>query len=204
MPTSAPDNPVVMDTPFNHPPSVDPFNGSGDIKNWLKKLRRAYRRANGNRDVVPSDLIQAMDSALVGDAATFVGNTSLLSQIVDQADNFAASTEDLARFESTLEDHFGVKPEVGIAYDGPFPNVVQGDGESLDAYHGRVLSVYRARGGRDKPVSPDQPPLTLFEVTGVNEWVHRFVLGLLGKMLLAESINQGALSSDSLRSALPS
>ncbi|KAG5942522.1 hypothetical protein E4U59_001064, partial [Claviceps monticola] len=143
-----------------------------------------------------------MDSALVGDAATFVGNTALLSQIVDQADNFAASAEDLALFENTFQDHFKAKEEVGVAQDGPFPNIVQGDGETLDAYHGRVLAVYRARGGRDKPVSPDQPPLTLFEVTGVNEWIHRFVLGLQDKVLLSESINQGALSSDSLRSAL--
>ncbi|KAG5957539.1 hypothetical protein E4U58_005899 [Claviceps cyperi] len=127
-----------------------------------------------------------MDSALVGEAATFVENTSLLSQIVDWADNFTASAEDLALFESTLEDQFGVKAEAGIAYDGPFPNVVQGEGESLDAYHGRVLSA----------------SLTLFEVTGVNKWVHRFVLDLLDKLLLAESISQGALSSDSLRSAL--
>ncbi|KAG6156005.1 hypothetical protein E4U11_005826, partial [Claviceps purpurea] len=78
--------PVAMDTPFNHPPSVELFNGSGDITSWLKKFRRAYRRANGNRDPGPSDLIQAMDIALTGDAATFVGNSTLLSHIVDQAD----------------------------------------------------------------------------------------------------------------------
>ncbi|CCE31630.1 uncharacterized protein CPUR_05483 [Claviceps purpurea 20.1] len=47
-------------------PSVELFNGSGDITSWLKKFRRAYRRANGNRDPGPSDLIQAMDSALTG------------------------------------------------------------------------------------------------------------------------------------------
>ncbi|KAG6254363.1 hypothetical protein E4U23_006382 [Claviceps purpurea] len=186
--------PVAMDTPFNHPP--------GDITSWLKKFRRAYRRANGNRDPGPSDLIQAMDSALTGDATTFVGNSTLLSHIVDQADKFAATTEDLALFESTLQDHYVVKTEVGIGHDSPFPNVAQIDGESIDTYHGRVLAAFRARGGRDKPVSSDQPPLTLYEATGVNEWIHRFVLGLLDKVLLAESINQGALSSDSLRSAL--
>ncbi|KAG6227832.1 hypothetical protein E4U26_001429 [Claviceps purpurea] len=191
-----------MDTPFNHPPSVELFNGSGDITSWLKKFRRAYRRANGNRDPGPSDLIQAMDSALTGDATTFVGNSTLLSHIVDQADKFAATTEDLALFESTLQDHYVVKTEVGIGHDSPFPNVAQIDGESIDTYHGRVLAAFRARGGRDKPVSSDQPPLTLYEATGVNEWIHRFVLGLLDKVLLAESINQGALSSDSLRSAL--
>ncbi|KAG6254279.1 hypothetical protein E4U49_007319 [Claviceps purpurea] len=105
---------VAMDASFNHPPSVELFNGSGDITSWLKKFRRAYRRANGNRDPGPSDLIQAMDSALTGDAATFVGNSTLLSHIVDQADKFAATTEDLALFESTLQDHYVVKTEVGI------------------------------------------------------------------------------------------
>ncbi|KAG5941334.1 hypothetical protein E4U59_001806 [Claviceps monticola] len=48
MSTSAADKPVVMDTPFNHPPSVDPFYGTGDIKNWLKKLRRAQRPYPGD------------------------------------------------------------------------------------------------------------------------------------------------------------
>ncbi|KAG5912645.1 hypothetical protein E4U61_000275, partial [Claviceps capensis] len=177
--------------------------GEGEnIGHWLKRLRSSYLRANDGRDVGPSQLIQAIDSALCGEASEFVCENPLLDQIVDQADDCTATQDDLVTFENALRDRFDVKTEVGSAYDDPFPNVVQGDGESLDAYHGRVLSVFRARGGRDKPVSPDQPPLTLFEVTGVNEWIHRFVLGLHDKVLLAESINQSALSSDSLRSAL--
>ncbi|KAG5930757.1 hypothetical protein E4U59_000894, partial [Claviceps monticola] len=193
-----------MRASVTHPPNITPFKGGEgeNIGHWLKRLRSSYFRANNGRDVGPSELIQAIDSALCGEASEFVCENPLLDHIVDQADNFAASAEDLALFESTLQDHFKAKEEVGLAQDCPFPNVVQGDGESLDAYHGRVLAVYRARGGRDKPVSPDQPPLTLFEVTSVNEWIHRFVLGLQDKVLLAESINQGALSSDSLRSAL--
>ncbi|KAG6289059.1 hypothetical protein E4U09_005217 [Claviceps aff. purpurea] len=187
-----------------HPPKITPFRGGEgeNIACWLKRLRSSYLRANIGRDVGPSELIQAIDSALGGEASEFVCGNPLLDQIVDQADDFTATQDDLVMFENALRDRFDVNAEVGVAHDGPFPNVVQGDSELLDAYHGRVLAVFRARGGRDKPISPDQPQLTLFEVTGVNEWIHRFVLGLQDKVLLAESINQGALSSNSLRSAL--
>ncbi|KAG6282168.1 hypothetical protein E4U48_005083 [Claviceps purpurea] len=193
-----------MRAPVTHPPNITPFRG-GEGENigcWLKRLRSSYLRANNGRDVGPSELIQAIDSALGGEASEFVCGNPLLDQIVDQADDFTATQDDLVVFENALRDRFDVGAEVGVAHDGPFLNVAQGDGESLDAYHGRVLAAFRARGGRDKPVSSDQPPLTLYEATGVNEWIHRFVLGLLDKVLLAESINQGALSSDSLRSAL--
>ncbi|KAG6232754.1 hypothetical protein E4U26_004267 [Claviceps purpurea] len=90
-------------------------------------------------------------------------------------------------------------------HDGPFPNVEQDDGESLDAYQYRVLSIYRGRGGRDKPVTgqavtPDQPQLTPFEVSTLDSralrWIHRLVLGLQDKALMSESINHGVLSSD--------
>ncbi|KAG6045839.1 hypothetical protein E4U39_001915 [Claviceps sp. Clav50 group G5] len=132
MSAPAPGTPAVMPAPVNHPQNVDTVYGSGD-----KKLRQSYRWVSGNQDVSPSDLIQAMDSTLTGDAAMFVGKNALLGQIVDQADDLTTTVEDFALLESTLQDHFHIKPEVGIAHDGPFPNVVRGDGESLDAYHGR-------------------------------------------------------------------
>ncbi|KAG6157646.1 hypothetical protein E4U37_007070 [Claviceps purpurea] len=191
-----------MAAPIKHPQNVDPFDGSEDVQRWLKRLRRSYRQVNGNQDVGPSDLIQAMDSALSGEAAKFVEKSPLLRQIVDQADDFTATSDDLVLFENALRDRFDVEPEVEIGHEGPFPNTEQGEGESLDAYHGRVLSIYRARGGRDKPVTPDQPQLTPLEVSSINEWVHRFVLGLQDKALMSEAINDGALSSDSFRSAL--
>ncbi|KAG5931297.1 hypothetical protein E4U59_000428, partial [Claviceps monticola] len=147
-------------------------------------------------------MIQALDSAIVGDAATFVGSNPLLSQIVEQADAFTATAEDLALFRCTLQDHYGVRSEASAAHDGPIPHVAQGDVESLDAYYARVLASFRGRGGRDQPEALDKPPLSLLEVSNVCEWVHRLVLGLYDKVLLAEAINQGALSSDSLRSAL--
>ncbi|KAG6305809.1 hypothetical protein E4U45_008308 [Claviceps purpurea] len=97
----------------------------------------------------------------------------------------------------------------GTNHDGPFPNVEQDDGESLDAYQYRVLSIrYRGRGGRDKPVTgqavtPDQPQLTVgtpFEVSTLDSraliWIHRLVLVLQDKALMSESINHGVLSSD--------
>ncbi|KAG6305085.1 hypothetical protein E4U45_000790 [Claviceps purpurea] len=124
-----------------------------------KRLRSSYLRANNGRDVGPSELIQAIDSALGEEASEFVCGNPLLDQIVDQADDFTATQDDLVMFENALRDRFDVDAEVEVAHDGPFPNVVQGDGESLDAYHGRVLAVFRARGGRDKPISPDQPHL---------------------------------------------
>ncbi|KAG6027158.1 hypothetical protein E4U40_001687 [Claviceps sp. LM458 group G5] len=82
-----------------------------------------------------------MDSTLTGDAAIFVGKNALLGQIVDQADDLTTTVEDFALLESTLQDHFHIKAEVGVADDGPFPNVVRGDGELLDAYHGLVPSI---------------------------------------------------------------
>ncbi|KAG6124471.1 hypothetical protein E4U38_008491 [Claviceps purpurea] len=191
-----------MAAPIKHPQNVDPFDGSEDVQHWLKRLRRSYRQVNGNQDVGPSNLIQAMDSALCGEAAKFVGKSPLLRQIVDQADDFTATSDDLVLFENALRDRFDVEPEVGIGHEGPFPNIEQGEGESLDTYHGRVLLIYRARGGRDKPVTPGQPQLTPLEVSSISEWIHRFVLGLQDKALMSEAINDGALSSDSFRSAL--
>ncbi|KAG6105152.1 hypothetical protein E4U14_005288 [Claviceps sp. LM454 group G7] len=129
-----------MPAPVNHPQTVDLFYGSGDIRSWLKKLRRSYRRVNGNQDVSPSDLTQVMDAAM------FVGKNALLGQIVDHVDDLTATVENLVLFESTLQDHFDIKAVVEVAHDGLFRNVVQGDGELLDAYHGRVLSIYRGRG----------------------------------------------------------
>ncbi|KAG6103125.1 hypothetical protein E4U14_006433 [Claviceps sp. LM454 group G7] len=64
------------------------------VRSCMKKLRRSCRHVNGNQDVSPSDLIQAMDSALLGDAAIFVGKNALLKQIVDQGDNLTATVED--------------------------------------------------------------------------------------------------------------
>ncbi|KAG5965926.1 hypothetical protein E4U56_001530 [Claviceps arundinis] len=110
---------AVMLEPFNHPQSVDLFNG------WQRRY----------------------------------------------AHNLTATAEDLALFQRTLQDHYGVKAEFAAAHDGPFPNVVQGDGESLDAYYARVLAIFRGRGGSDKP--ENKPPLTLLEVSSVGEWVHR-------------------------------
>ncbi|KAG5927240.1 hypothetical protein E4U60_000238 [Claviceps pazoutovae] len=98
-----------MPAPFTHPQSVPSFNGTGDIGGWLKRLTRDYRRSNGNKDPSPSSMIQALDNAIVGDAATFVGSNPLLSQIVEQADAFTATAEDLALFRCTLQDHYGVK-----------------------------------------------------------------------------------------------
>ncbi|KAG5974357.1 hypothetical protein E4U58_003145, partial [Claviceps cyperi] len=193
---------AVIPLPFTHPQSVPSFNGTGDIGGWLKRLTRDYRHANGNKDPPPSSMIQALDSAIVGDAATFVGGNPLLSQIVEQADAFTATAEDLALFRSTLQDHYGFQSEVSVAHDGPIPHIVQVDGESLDAYYARVLASFRGRGGRDRPETSDKPPLSLLEVSNVCEWVHRLVLGLQDKVLLTEAIDQGALSSDSLRSAI--
>ncbi|KAG6131820.1 hypothetical protein E4U38_003691 [Claviceps purpurea] len=193
-----------MRAPVTHPPNITPFRG-GEGENigcWLKRLRSSYLRANNGRDVGPSEFIQAIDSALGGEASEFVCGNPLLDQIVDQADDFTATQDDLVMFENALRDRFDVGAEVGVARDGPFLNVAQGDGESLDAYHGRVLAFFRARGGRDKPVSPDQPQLTLFEVTGVNKLIHRFVLGLRDKSLAHDAIDHGVLMSDSFRSAL--
>ncbi|KAG6174846.1 hypothetical protein E4U51_000080 [Claviceps purpurea] len=193
---------AVIPATIKHPQYVATFDGSEDFQSWLKRLRRSYRQLNGNQDVGPSDLIQAMDSALSGEAAKFVGKNPLLKQIVNQADEFTATADDLVLFQNGLRDRFDDEPEVGIGQEGPFPTIEQGEGESLDTYHGRVLSIYRARGGRDKPVTPDQPRLTALEVSSINEWVHRFVLGLQDKALMSEAINDGALSSDSFRSAL--
>ncbi|KAG6208941.1 hypothetical protein E4U50_003198 [Claviceps purpurea] len=100
-----------------------------------------------------------------------------------------------------LRDRFDVDAEVEVAHDGPFLNVAQGDGESLEAYHGRVLSIYRARGGRDKPVFADQPALTALEVSSISEWVYRFVLGLRDESLAHDAIDRGVLMFDSFRSA---
>ncbi|KAG6204624.1 hypothetical protein E4U50_005115 [Claviceps purpurea] len=65
---------------------------------------------------------------------------------------------------------------------------------------------YTTRGGRDKPVTPDQPQLTPLEVSSVNDWIHRFVLSLQDKTLINEAmnepINHGVLPSDSLRFAV--
>ncbi|KAG5951743.1 hypothetical protein E4U58_001085, partial [Claviceps cyperi] len=202
MSAPAPVASAIMPAPFTHPQSVPSFNGTGDIGGWLKRLIRDYRHANGNKDPSPSSMIQALDSAIVGDAATFVGGNPLLSQIVEQADAFTATAEDLALFRCTLQDHYGVKSEVSAAHDGPIPHIVQVDGESLDAYYARVLASFRGRGGRDRPETLDKPPLSLLEVSNVCEWVHRLVLGLQDKVLLTEAIDQGALSSDSLRSAI--
>ncbi|KAG5928843.1 hypothetical protein E4U60_007602, partial [Claviceps pazoutovae] len=128
---------AVMTAPFNHPQSVPLFDGSGDFKSWSRRLIRDYRRANGKEDPHPSSMIQALDNAIVGDAATFVGSNPLLSQIVEQADAFTATAEDLALFQCTLQDYYGVKSEASAAHDGPIPHVAQGDGESLDAYYAR-------------------------------------------------------------------
>ncbi|KAG6112152.1 hypothetical protein E4U13_004395 [Claviceps humidiphila] len=186
---------------FSHPQSVPSFNGTGDIGGWFKTLIRDYRYANGNKDPSPSCMIQALDNAIVGDAGTFVGNNPLLAQIVEQADAFTATAEDLALFRCTLQDYYGVKSEVAAVHGGPIPHVVQGDRESLDAYHGRVLSIFRARGGRDKPISADQPPLTTLEVSSIRDWVYLFVRGLQNKSLAHEAIDHGVLLSDSFRSA---
>ncbi|KAG6282051.1 hypothetical protein E4U09_000809 [Claviceps aff. purpurea] len=201
---SAPVAPVtaVTPAPIKHPQNVDSFDGSGDFQTWVKRLRRSYRRVNNGKDVGPSDIIQAIDSALAGEASKFVEKDSLLRQIVNQADDFTATADDLVLFESGLRDRFNVDAEVGIGHDGPFPNIAQGEGESLDAYQGRVLSIYRARGGRDKPVTSDQPQLTPLEISSISEWVHRLVLGLRDGALMSEAIDCGVLSSDSLRSAL--
>ncbi|KAG6024969.1 hypothetical protein E4U40_002919 [Claviceps sp. LM458 group G5] len=93
-----------MSAPIKHPENVDSFDGSEDVQRWLKRLRRSYRQVNGNQDVSPSDLIQAMDSALSGEAAKFVEKTPLLRQVVDQADDFTATSDDLVLFENALRD----------------------------------------------------------------------------------------------------
>ncbi|KAG6240204.1 hypothetical protein E4U23_007581 [Claviceps purpurea] len=179
--------------------------GEGEnIGCWSKRLRSSYLRANNGRDVSPSELIQAIDSALGGEASEFVCGNPLLDQIVDQADDFTATQDDLVMFENALRalrDRFDVDAEVEVAHDGPFLNVAQGDGESLEAYHGRVLSIYRARGGRDKPVFADQPALTALEVSSISEWVYRFVLGLRDESLAHDAIDRGVLMFDSFRSA---
>ncbi|KAG6111744.1 hypothetical protein E4U14_002282 [Claviceps sp. LM454 group G7] len=115
--------------PFNHPQSVPSFDGSGDLKSWSRRLIRDYRHANGNTDPSPSSMIQALDSAIVGDAAMFVGSNPLLSQIVEQADAFTATAEDSALFRCTLQDHYGVKSEVAAVHDGPIPHVVHSSPE---------------------------------------------------------------------------
>ncbi|KAG6022811.1 hypothetical protein E4U19_004755 [Claviceps sp. Clav32 group G5] len=93
-----------MSAPIKHPENVDSFDGSEDVQRWLKRLRRSYRQVNGNQDVGPSDLIQAMDSVLSGEAAKFVEKSPLLRQVVDQADDFTATSDDLVLFENALRD----------------------------------------------------------------------------------------------------
>ncbi|KAG6257945.1 hypothetical protein E4U49_006633 [Claviceps purpurea] len=87
-----------MPAPVTRPQNIERFRGGMGVGRWLKKLRRSYYRlANDGRDVSPSDLIQSIDTALCGEADDeFVGRNPLLRQIVDQADDFTATVDDLA------------------------------------------------------------------------------------------------------------
>ncbi|KAG6044570.1 hypothetical protein E4U33_001510 [Claviceps sp. LM78 group G4] len=190
-----------MRAPVTHPQNIKPFTGGNGVGRWLKQLRSAYLRANDGQDIGPSEFIQAIYGALGGEATDFVYDNPLVDQILDLAEDYTATQDDLVMFENAFRDRFDADAEVGVAHDGPFPNISQGNGESLFAYYGRVLAIYRARGGRDKPASRDQPPLTALEVSSISDWVYRFVIGLGDKSLAHEAIYHGVLLCDSFRSA---
>ncbi|KAG6127903.1 hypothetical protein E4U22_003016 [Claviceps purpurea] len=91
-----------MPAPVTRPQNIERFSGGMGVGRWLKKLRRFhYRLANDGRDVSPSDLIQSIDNLILPcverqTSNEFVGRNPLLRQIVDQADDFTATVDDLA------------------------------------------------------------------------------------------------------------
>ncbi|KAG6193393.1 hypothetical protein E4U50_000980 [Claviceps purpurea] len=190
-----------MSATTKHPANIDVFNGTEDAGRWLKRLRRSYRILNDNQDVNPSDLVQAIDCALKGEALAFLNSSPHLQDIIDRADRYVASSEDLVALQNALTDRFtvhlvGEKIPVGTNVE-----IRQHDDEPLDAYHSRVLRVLRRAGGRDKPLTPEVTPLTQLEAHTLECFIHRFVRGLRDKSLMQEAIRRDVLSADSLRSA---
>ncbi|KAG6141145.1 hypothetical protein E4U38_006960 [Claviceps purpurea] len=190
-----------MSATTKHPANIDVFNGTEDAGRWLKRLRRSYRILNDNQDVNPSDLVQAIDCALKGEALAFLNSSPHLQDIIDRADRYVASSEDLVALQNALTDRFtvhlvGEKIPVGTNVE-----IRQHDDEPLDAYHSRVLRVLRRAGGRDKPLAPEVTPLTQLEAHTLECFIHRFVRGLRDKSLMQEAIRRDVLSVDSLKSA---
>ncbi|KAG5926846.1 hypothetical protein E4U60_000330 [Claviceps pazoutovae] len=121
--------------------------------------------------------------------------------VFDGTEDAGRWLKDLVVLQDALTDRFtvhlvGEKIPVGTNVE-----IRQRDDEPLDAYHSRVLTVLRRAGGRDKPLTPENTPLTPLEVHTLEGFIHRFVRGLRDKSLMQEAISRDVLSADSLRSA---
>ncbi|KAG6063781.1 hypothetical protein E4U32_000937 [Claviceps aff. humidiphila group G2b] len=193
MSAPAPVASAVMPAPFTHPQSVPLFNGPGDIGSWFKRLTRDYRHANGNTDPSPSSMIQALDSAIVGDAATFVSNNPLLSQIVEQADASPPRRVWLsfgAPFRTTMASRQMSQPPTMVRSLISCRVMASRWTRTTPVYLQAFAEEAEETSRRDLEQAPPHA------VGGFKRLDIRFLT------LLAEAIDQGALSSDSLRSAL--
>ncbi|KAG6282251.1 hypothetical protein E4U09_000729, partial [Claviceps aff. purpurea] len=190
-----------MPTAVKHPQNIGTFDGSCDPERWLKKIRRAFRNANGGHDVEPSFHIQAIDDALEGEAVAFLWSSPQLRLVVERADAYSASSGDLLELEDALKERFAVSYENAQTLASASAEIAQNDGESLDSYLCRVLALLRRAGGRDKPLGANQEPLTQLEAFNLDEFIQRFVRGLHNKELIQEAIYRDVLAADSLRSA---
>ncbi|KAG6168263.1 hypothetical protein E4U27_007869 [Claviceps purpurea] len=201
MATSSTAAPANMLRTVKHPPNIGTFDGSSDAERWLKKLRRAFRNENGGQDVDPSFHIQAIDDALEGEAVAFVKTSPQLRLVVERADAYAASSVDLLALEDALKERFAVSYENTQTLASASAEITQNDGESLDSYLCRVLTVLRRAGGRDKPLGTSHEPLTQLEAFTLDGFIQRFVRGLRNKELMQEAIYRDVLAAESLRSA---
>ncbi|KAG6244771.1 hypothetical protein E4U49_000923, partial [Claviceps purpurea] len=172
-----------------------------DPERWLRKLRRAFRNANDGHDADPSFHIQAIDDALEGEAVAFLKSSPQLRLVVERADAYSASSDDLLALEDALKERFAVSYENAQTLASASAEIAQNDGESLDSYLCRVLTLLRRAGGRDKPLGADQEPLTQLEAFNLDGFIQRFVRGLRNKELMQEAIYRDVLAAESLRSA---
>ncbi|KAG6070441.1 hypothetical protein E4U15_008004, partial [Claviceps sp. LM218 group G6] len=193
--------PADMPTAVKFPSNIGTFDGSCDPERWLKKIRRAFRNANGGHDVEPSFHIQAIDDALEGEAVAFLRSSPQLRLVVERADAYSASSGDLLALEDALKERFAVSYENAQTLVSASVEIAQNDGESLDSYLCRVLALLRRAGGRDKPLGANQEPLTQLEAFNLDGFIQRFVRGLHNKELIQEAIYRDVLAADSLRSA---
>ncbi|KAG6027564.1 hypothetical protein E4U19_001976 [Claviceps sp. Clav32 group G5] len=93
-----------MPTAVKHPSNIGTFDGSCDPERWLRKLRRAFRNANGGHDVDPSFHIPAIDDVLEGEAVAFLKSSTQLKLVVERADAYSASSGDLLALEDALKE----------------------------------------------------------------------------------------------------
>ncbi|PHH70409.1 hypothetical protein CDD82_7153 [Ophiocordyceps australis] len=180
---------------------IGTFDGKYPATRFWNKLRWSFKHTDPSYEDHPSEFLQAVDLALVGDAASFVDANPKLSKIIQLAVAETATRADLESFRVIFTEQFSAQTREHHKPQALDQIPSQSGEETLDQYGKRIRFAFLAAGGRDRPRSDSDIALTPVEEFLLTNFIRRLIMGLKNPDLRRSAIEHNALSCNSMADA---